>query len=107
MGQRLQYSILYTNNKSNMMQNQKAYVHQNSQTYKTGASCSKLMMLLVNDLLKFQMAILEIHCYFCLKKCENPAVQRILTFFQQKITVYLLLKLIYSLQIEALTTALS
>ena len=30
----------------------------------TGASCSKLMMSLVNDSLKFQMAILQIHCYF-------------------------------------------
>ena len=30
------------------------------------------MMSLVNDLLKFQMAILQIHCYFLLKKCENP-----------------------------------
>ena len=36
------------------------------------ASCSKLMMSLVNDSLKFQMAILQIHCYFLLKKCENP-----------------------------------
>ena len=31
------------------------------------------------------------------------ALQRILTFFQQKITVYLLLKSIYSYQIEGLT----
>ena len=31
------------------------------------------MMSLVNDSLKFQMAILQIHCYFLLKKCENPA----------------------------------
>ena len=37
-----------------------------------GASCSKLTMSLINDLLKFQMAILQIHCYFLLKKCENP-----------------------------------
>ena len=71
--------------------------------YKSGASCSKLTMSLVNDSLKFQMAILQIHSYFLLKKCENPlhyigfshffnkkfALQRILTFFQQKITVYL------------------
>ena len=33
-----------------------------------GASCSKLMMSLVKDSLKFQMAILQIHCYFLLKK---------------------------------------
>ena len=26
---------------------------------------------LVNDSLNFQMAILQIHCYFFLKKCEN------------------------------------
>ena len=30
-------------------------------------SCSKLMTSLVNDTLKFQMAILQIHCYFLLK----------------------------------------
>ena len=33
----------------------------------SGASWSKLTMLLVNDLLKFQMAILQIQCYFLLK----------------------------------------
>ena len=68
---------------------------------KSGASCSKLTMSLVKDSLKFQMAILQIHCYFLLKKCENPLhckgfshffMQRVHTFFQQKITVYLLLK---------------
>ena len=61
-----------------------------------GPSCSKLTTSLVNVSLKFQTLILQIHCYFLLKKCENPLyckglVQRILTFFQQKITVYLLL----------------
>ena len=70
-----------------------------------GATCSKLTMSLVNNSLKFQMAILQIHCYFfLLKKCENAlqrmfamhCKERILTiFFQQKITVYLLLKSIY------------
>ena len=35
-------------------------------------SCSKLTMSLVNDSLKFQVAILQIHCCFLLKKCENP-----------------------------------
>ena len=39
---------------------------------KPGASCSKLTISLVNDSLKFQMAILQIHCYFLLIKCENP-----------------------------------
>ena len=37
-----------------------------------GASCSELSMSLVKGLLKFQMAILQIHCYVLLKKCENP-----------------------------------
>ena len=27
---------------------------------------------LVNDSLRFQMAMLQIHCYFLLIKCENP-----------------------------------
>ena len=35
-------------------------------------SCSKLMMSLVNDSLKLQMAIVQIHYYFLLKKYENP-----------------------------------
>ena len=38
----------------------------------SGASCSKLMTSLVNVSLKFQTLILQIHCYFLLKKCENP-----------------------------------
>ena len=50
----------------------------------TGSSCSKLTKLLVNDSLKFHMAMLQIHCYFLLKKCENP------------LHFYLLLKSIYS-----------
>ena len=40
--------------------------------YIAGASCSKLTISLINDSLKFQMAILQIHCYFLVKKCENP-----------------------------------
>ena len=36
-------------------------------------SCSKLTMSLVNDSLKFLMAIIQIQCYFWLKKCENNA----------------------------------
>ena len=38
----------------------------------SGPSCSKLTTSLVNDSLKFQTLILQIHCYFLLKKCENP-----------------------------------
>ena len=40
---------------------------------KPGADCSKLTTSLVNISLKFKMLIhvLQIHCYFLLKKCEN------------------------------------
>ena len=38
----------------------------------SGASCSKLTTSLVNVSLKFQTLILQIHCHFLLKKCENP-----------------------------------
>ena len=34
---------------------------------KSGPSYSKLTMPLVNDSLKFQMAILQMHCYFLYK----------------------------------------
>ena len=39
---------------------------------RSGPSCSKLTTSLVNVSLKFQTLILQIHCYFLLKKCENP-----------------------------------
>ena len=38
----------------------------------SGPSFSKLTTSLVNVSLKFQTLILPIHCYFLLKKCENP-----------------------------------
>ena len=40
--------------------------------YTPGPSCSKLMTSLVNVSFKFQTLILQIHCYFLLKKCANP-----------------------------------
>ena len=49
--------------------------HTTAMCYKlktTGPSCSKLTTSLVNVSLKFQTLILQIHCYFLLKKCENP-----------------------------------
>ena len=57
-------------------------------------------MSLVNNLLKFQMAILQIHCYFLLKKCENPLHCKGFSHFvkkkkKRKKKVYLLLILIY------------
>ena len=36
-------------------------------SYQVVAKFSKLTTSLVNDLLKFQMALLQIHCYFLLK----------------------------------------
>ena len=57
-----------------------------------GASCSKLTTSLVNVSLKFQTLILQIHCHFLLKKCENPLhCKGFSHFFKKKITVYLLL----------------
>ena len=57
-----------------------------------GASCSKLTTPLVNVSLKFQTLILQIQCYFLLKKCENPLhCKGFSHFFNKKITVYLLM----------------
>ena len=52
-----------------------------------GPSCSKLTTLLVNDSLKFQTLISQICQYFLLKQCEK--LLQLLSFFQQKISVYL------------------
>ena len=56
-------------------------------------SCSKLMTSLFNILLKFQMLISEICQYFfLLKRCEKLLLlQKLLSFFRQKISVYLIL----------------
>ena len=51
--------------------------------------CSKLTMSLVNVSLKFQTLISEICHYFLLKKCEKL----LHSFFQEKISVYLVIKL--------------
>ena len=50
---------------------------------KSGPSCSKLTMSLINDSLKFTSSDTQICCNFLLKKCES-----LLTFFQQKISEY-------------------
>ena len=42
--------------------------------WSSGPSCSKLTMSLVKVSLKFKTLILQIHCYFMLKKCENPHI---------------------------------
>ena len=58
----------------------------------SGPSCSKLTMSLVNVSLKFQTLISIIGQYFFLKKCEKllqwHGVQKLLSFCQQKISVY-------------------
>ena len=54
----------------------------------SGPGCSTLTTSLVNVSLKFQMLISQIRQYFLLKKCEKL---ELLTFFQQKISVYLAL----------------
>ena len=61
---------------------------------KTGPGCSKLTVLLFSVSLKFQMLISEICQYFLLEKngrsfCTGKTT---LIFFQQKISVYLVLK---------------
>ena len=48
---------------------------------------------IVNVALKFQTFICEICLYFLLKKMyEAFALQKLLSFFQQKISVYLVIK---------------
>ena len=60
----------------------------------SGASqFTKLTMSLVNDSLKCQMAILQIHCYFLLEKCENPLQCKGFShLFNKKTTVCLFFK---------------
>ena len=55
--------------------------------YSPEPGCSKLTTSLVNILLKFQTLISDICKYFLLKNCV-----KFLSFFQQKISVYLVIK---------------
>ena len=55
----------------------------------SGPSCSNLTTSLVNVSLKFQTLILQIHCYFLLKKCENPLYCKGFSHFFNKKLVYL------------------
>ena len=57
--------------------------------YSKGPSCSKLTTSLVNVSLKFQTLISQIRQYFLMKKCEKL---KLLSFLQQKISVYLVIK---------------
>ena len=59
----------------------------------SGPSCSKLSTWLVNKTLKFQTLISQICQYFLLKKCEKLLHCKSFShFFQQKISVYLVIK---------------
>ena len=58
----------------------------------SGPGCSKLTTSLVNVSLKFQMLISQICQYFLLKKCEKLLLLKLFSFFQQKISVYLVIK---------------
>ena len=59
-----------------------------------GPGCSKLTTSLVNVSLKYQTSKTEICQYFLLKKCEKLLqCKKLLSFFQQKISVYLVIKL--------------
>ena len=55
-----------------------------------GPSCSKVTTSLVNDSLNFRKLSSQICQYFLLKKCEKLLLS---SFFQQKISVYLVIKL--------------
>ena len=74
----------------------------------TGPSCWKLMMLLVNVSLKFTSSDTKICWNFLLKKMWVAfAVQKLLTFFQQKISEYCILNLLKQLTKWPLTSSLS
>ena len=58
-----------------------------------GSGCSKLTMWLVNISIKFQSLISEICQHFLLKKMREAfAMQKLLSHFQQKISVVLVIK---------------
>ena len=59
----------------------------------SGPGGSKLTTSLVNVWLNFQMLISQIHRYFFVEKMREAfAVQKLLKFFQQKTSVYLVIK---------------
>ena len=59
---------------------------------KPGPGCSKLTTSLVNILLNFQKLISQICQYFLLKNGRAFALQKLLSVFQQKISVDLVIK---------------
>ena len=67
-----QFKVKYRLHKKHCKSCKATSIQTNLNFIKTGGSCSKLTTSLVNNLLKYQTAILQIHCYFLLKKCKNP-----------------------------------
>ena len=73
-----------------------------------GPSCSKLTMSLINDSLKFTSSDMQIFwIFFAEKMWVAFAVQKLLTFFQQKISEYCILKPLKQLTKWPLTSLLS
>ena len=59
----------------------------------SGSDCSKLKTSLVKVSLKLQLLISELHSYFFFENIlEAFALQKLLSFFQQKIYAYLVIK---------------
>ena len=56
--------------------------------WNTGPCCSKLTTSLVNEMLKFQISVSQLCQFFLLRNCE-----KLLSFFQPKMSVYLVIKL--------------
>ena len=74
----------------------------------SGPSCSKLTMSLVNDTLKFSSSDTQISWNFLLKKMWVAfAMQKLLTFFQQKISEFWILNPLKQLTKWPLTSSLS
>ena len=74
----------------------------------SGPSCSKLTTLLVNNSLKFTPSDMQVCWNFLLKKMWVAfAMQKLLTFFQQKISEYCILNLLKQLTKWPLMSLLS
>ena len=58
-----------------------------------GPICSKLMTSLVNERLKFHVNISDMPIFFVEKTGEAFAMQKLFPFFQQKISMYWVVKL--------------
>ena len=73
----------------------------------SGTGCSKLTTSLVNVSLKFQTLTSQISRNFLLKKMCKAFALKLLSFFQEKISVYLVKKSKNTLRVDLLTSSLS